>query len=285
MKIAITGATGQLGNFVVEQLKNRVSSDSIVALARNTEKASALGVEVRKFDYSKPEILTNALQGIDRLLLISGSELGKRTEQHINVINAAKEAGVDWIVYTSLLHLETSSLNLAGEHLATEKALKESGIDYTLLRNGWYSENYTASIPGAIGGGAFLGSAGKGKIASAPRADYAEAAAIVIADEGHKGKTYELAGDSYYTLQDLAGIISEQCGKTIPYNNISEEEYANILKNIGLPDGLALGLASWDVSASKDDLFDDSYQLSKILGRPTTPIAESVKIALDMASV
>ena len=285
MKIAITGATGQLGNFVVEQLKNRVSSDSIVALARNTEKASALGVEVRKFDYSKPEILTNALQGIDRLLLISGSELGKRTEQHINVINAAKEAGVDWIVYTSLLHLETSSLNLAGEHLATEKALKESGIDYTLLRNGWYSENYTASIPGAIGGGAFLGSAGKGKIASAPRADYAEAAAIVIADEGHKGKTYELAGDSYYTLQDLAGIISEQCGKTIPYNNIPEEEYANILKNIGLPDGLALGLASWDVSASKDDLFDDSYQLSKILGRPTTPIAESVKIALDMASV
>ncbi|MDV7139752.1 SDR family oxidoreductase [Maribacter sp. TH_r10] len=285
MKIAITGATGQLGNFVVEQLKNRVSSDSIVALARNTEKASALGVEVRKFDYSKPEILTNALQGIDRLLLISGSELGKRTEQHINIINAAKEAGVNWIVYTSLLHLETSSLNLAGEHLATEKALKESGIDYTLLRNGWYSENYTASIPGAIGGGAFLGSAGKGKIASAPRADYAEAAAIVIADEGHKGKTYELAGDSYYTLQDLAGIISEQCGKTIPYNNISEEEYANILKNIGLPDGLALGLASWDVSASKDDLFDDSYQLSKILGRPTTPIAESVKIALDMASV
>lgn len=285
MKIAITGATGQLGNFVVEQLKNRVSSDSIVALARNTEKASALGVEVRKFDYSKPEILTNALQGIDRLLLISGSELGKRTEQHINVINAAKEAGVNWIVYTSLLHLETSSLNLAGEHLATEKALKESGIDYTLLRNGWYSENYTASIPGAIGGGAFLGSAGKGKIASAPRADYAEAAAIVIADEGHKGKTYELAGDSYYTLQDLAGIISEQCGKTIPYNNIPEEEYANILKNIGLPDGLALGLASWDVSASKDDLFDDSYQLSKILGRPTTPIAESVKIALDMASV
>lgn len=285
MKIAITGATGQLGNFVVEQLKNRVSSDSIVALARNTEKASALGVEVRKFDYSKPEILTNALQGIDRLLLISGSELGKRTEQHINIINAAKEAGVNWIVYTSLLHLETSSLNLAGEHLATEKALKESGIDYTLLRNGWYSENYTASIPGAIGGGAFLGSAGKGKIASAPRADYAEAAAIVIADEGHKGKTYELAGDSYYTLQDLAGIISEQCGKTIPYNNIPEEEYANILKNIGLPDGLALGLASWDVSASKDDLFDDSYQLSKILGRPTTPIAESVKIALDMASV
>ncbi|MBD1259292.1 SDR family oxidoreductase [Maribacter polysiphoniae] len=285
MKIAITGATGQLGSIVVEQLKNRVSADHIVALARNTEKASALGVEVREFDYSKPEILTGALQGIDRLLLISGSELGRRAVQHINVINAAKEAGVTWIVYTSLLHLETSSLNLAGEHLATEKALKESGIDYTLLRNGWYSENYTASIPGAMGGGAFLGSAGDGKIASAPRADYAEAAAIVITDEDNKGKTFELAGDTYYTLSDLAGIISEQSGKTIPYNNIPEDEYANILKNIGLPDGLALGLASWDVSASKDDLFDDSHELSKILGRPTTPIVESVKMALDLASV
>ncbi|MRT92589.1 SDR family oxidoreductase [Ancylomarina sp. 16SWW S1-10-2] len=281
MKIAITGATGQLGHIVVEQLKKRVSAESIVALARNTEKAKSLGVEVREFDYSKPEILNGALQGIDRLLLISGSELGKRAEQHANVINAAKEAGVKWIVYTSLLHLETSSLNLAEEHKSTEQALKESGIDYTLLRNGWYSENYTASVPGAIGGGAFLGSADQGKIASAPRADYAEAAAIVIADETNKGKTYELAGDQSYTLTDLAAEISKQTGKTIPYNNIPEKEYANILKNIGLPEGLAMGLASWDVSASKDDLFDDGKQLSELLGRPTTSIAESVKIVLS----
>lgn len=280
MKIAISGATGQLGNIVVEQLKKRISAENIVALARNTEKANALGVEVREFDYSKPEILTGALLGIDRLLLISGSEIGKRVDQHTNVINAAKEAGVKWIVYTSLLHLETTSLNLAEEHKITEQVLKESGINYTLLRNGWYSENYTASVPGAIGGGAFLGSANQGKIASAPRADYAEAAAIVIADESHKGKTYELAGDQFYTLTDLAAEISKQTGKTIPYNNMPEEEYANILKNIGLPEGLALGLANWDVSASKDDLFDDGKQLSKILGRPTTSIAESVKVVV-----
>ncbi|MGQ1909117.1 SDR family oxidoreductase [Marinifilum sp. RC60d5] len=281
MKIAVTGSTGQLGRIVVEELKKRVSNESIVALARNIEKASGLGVETREFDYSKPEILVEALKGIDRLLLISGSELGQRTQQHSNVINAAKEAGIKWIVYTSLLHLNDTTLNLAGEHIETEKALKASGIEYTLLRNGWYSENYTASVPGAIGGGTFLGSAANGKISSAARVDYAEAAAIVIADEDNKGKTYELAGDEFYTLTDLSAEISKQTGKNIPYNNLAEEEYANILKNIGLPEEFADALANWDVSASRDDLFDDSRQLSRILGRSTTTIADSVKIALS----
>lgn len=281
MKIAVTGSTGQLGRIVVEELKKRVSNESIVALARNIEKASGLGVETREFDYSKPEILVEALKGIDRLLLISGSELGQRTQQHSNVINAAKEAGIKWIVYTSLLHLNDTTLNLAGEHIETEKALKASGIEYTLLRNGWYSENYTASVPGAIGGGTFLGSAANGKISSAARVDYAEAAAIVIADEDNKGKTYELAGDEFYTLTDLSAEISKQTGKNIPYNNLAEEEYANILKNIGLPEEFADAVANWDVSASRDDLFDDSRQLSRILGRSTTTIADSVKIALS----
>ncbi|MDQ2177941.1 SDR family oxidoreductase [Marinifilum sp. D714] len=281
MKIAVTGATGQLGSQVVEQLKSRLSNENIVALVRNTEKAANLGVETREFDYSKPDHLSKALTGIDRLLLISGTEFGQRSAQHKNVINAAKEAGVKWIVYTSVLHADTSHLNLAAEHVETEEILTNSGIEFTILRNGWYSENYTASVPGAIGGGAFLGSAEDGKISSAARADYAEAAAIVIADESHKGKVYELAGDDFYTLTDLAAIISEQAGKNIPYNNLPEEEYANILKNIGLPEGLAIGLASWDVSASTGALFDDSRTLSSILGRPTTPIAESVKVALQ----
>lgn len=281
MKFAVTGATGQLGQMVVEQLKKRVSNKDIIALARNTEKAASLGVEVREFDYSKPEMLADALKGVDRLLLISGTAFGSRAQQHANVIQAAKKAGVKGIVYTSLLRVDTSSLNIAGEHRETEKALKESGLAYTLLRNGWYSENYTASIPGALGGGAFLGSAKNGKIASAARADYAEAAAIVLSDAGSQGKIYELAGDSAYTLSELAAEISKQVGKAIPYNDLPEEEYANILKNIGLPEGLALGLASWDVSASKGDLFDDGKQLSKLLGRPTTSIAESVKVVLE----
>lgn len=280
MKIAVTGATGQLGNLVVEQLKKKVAIENIVALVRTPEKVSALGVEARAFDYTKPELLVDALSGVDRLLLISSNEIGQRTAQHSNVIEAAQKAGVKWIVYTSLLHANISSLNLAGEHLATEKKLEDSGLDYTILRNGWYTENYTGSVEGALGAGAFVGSAGNGKISSATRADFAEAAAVVIADESHNGKVYELAGDEAYTLTDLAAEISKQSGKNIPYNNVSEVEYAGILKSIGLPDAFADAIASWDTGASNNDLFDDSHVLSKLIGRPTTPLAEAVKAVL-----
>ncbi|MCG6186847.1 SDR family oxidoreductase [Maribellus maritimus] len=280
MKIAVTGATGQLGQLVVAELKKKVSAEDIVALVRTPEKANGLGVEAREFDYSEPANLADALQGVDNLLLISGSEVGQRATQHFNVIEAAKSAGVKWIVYTSLLHADSSSLSLAGEHLATEKMLKESGIEHTILRNGWYTENYTGSIAGALAAGAFVGSAGEGKISSAPRADFAEAAAIVVSDESHKGKVYELAGDEAYTLNDLAAEISSQTGKDIPYNNLPETEYAKILKSVGLPEMFAEAIASWDTGASKGDLYDNSKQLSKLIGRPTTPMAETVKVAL-----
>lgn len=280
MKIGITGATGQLGNFVVTELKKRVPAEQIVALVRTPEKAAHLEVEAVAFDYSKTEGLTDALNGINRLLLISSSEIGQRATQHSNVIEAAKEAGVQWIVYTSLLHADSSTLSLAGEHLATEQALKSSGIDYTILRNGWYSENYTASIGGALANGAFIGSAGEGKISSAPRSDYAEAAAIVLADEIHKGRVYELAGDQSYTLSELAVEISRRAGKIIPYKNLPETEYAQILTSFNIPEVFATAIASWDISASKGDLYDDSHQLSKLIGRPTIPIAETVKAAL-----
>ncbi|WP_303919661.1 SDR family oxidoreductase [Draconibacterium sediminis] len=280
MKIGVTGATGQLGQLVVEQLKQKTAAENIVALVRTPEKAAGLGVEVRAFDYEKPEGLAGALEGIDRLLLISSSEIGKREQQHKNVIEAAKKAGVSRIVYTSLLHADTSSLSLAGEHLASEAALKNSGVEHTILRNGWYSENYTGSIAGALGAGAFVGSAGDGKISSATRADFAEAAAVVLTNEEHKGKLFELAGDESYTLTDLAAEISKQTGKDIPYNNLPEGEYAKILKSIGLPELFADAIASWDTWASKGDLFDDSKQLSKLIGRPTTPMADAVKAVL-----
>ena len=280
MKIGVTGATGQLGRMVVDKLKEKVSANSVVALVRNPEKAAGMGVEVRSFDYNQSENLALSLQGIDKLLLISSNEIGQRTKQHTNIIHAAKQAGVQWIVYTSLLHADKSTLSLAGEHLATEEALKESGIPYTLLRNGWYTENYTASIAGALAAGAFVGSAGDGKISSAPRMDFAEAAAIVLTSEGHAGKVYELAGDQYYTLKDLAAEISKQTGKELPYQNLPESEYARILKSIGLPETFALAIAGWDVSASHDDLFDNSGQLSALLGRSTTPLSQVVADAL-----
>jgi len=273
MKIGITGATGQLGQLVVGKLKEKVSAEIIVALVRNTQRAAELGVEARAFDYSKPESLVASLVGIDKLLLISGNELGQRLPQHLAVIAAAKEAGVKQFVYTSILHADTSSLGLAGEHLATEAALKASGLAYTILRNGWYTENYVGSAKGAIGAGAFIGCAGAGKIASAARADYAEAAAVVLAGEGSENKTYELAGDTAYTLTELAAEISRQAGKTIPYNNLTETQYADILKSFGLPDGLAEMLADSDTGASKGGLFDDSHVLSTLIGRSTTPLA------------
>jgi NAD(P)H dehydrogenase (quinone) len=280
MKIGVTGATGQLGRLVVEELKKRVSADTIVALVRTPRKATDLGVESREFDYSSPDGLAGSLAGIDRLLLISSSEVGQRVRQHANVIEAAKKAGIKWIVYTSLLHADTSSLSLAEEHKATESMLKESGIPYTLLRNGWYTENYTGSIPGAIAAGAFIGSAGNGKIASAARADYAAAASAVLADQDHQHKIYELAGDDAYTLADLAAEVSRQTGKVIAYQNLSEADYANTLKKVGLPEGLAYAIAGWDVAASKNDLFDNGHQLSKLIGRATTSLSDTVAAAL-----
>jgi NAD(P)H dehydrogenase (quinone) len=273
MKIGVTGATGQLGRLVVEKLKQKIAADTIVALVRNPEKAADLGVEARTFDYTKPESLVASLKGIDKLLLISGNEIGQRLPQHKAVIEAAKQAGVKQITYTSILHADSSPLGLAGEHLGTEVAIKESGLTYTILRNGWYTENYTGSAKGAVGAGAFIGNAGDGKIASAARVDYAEAAAVVLAGEGHENKTYELAGDEAYTLTELAAEISRQTGKTVPYNNLTETQYADILKSFGLPVGLAEMLADSDTGASKGGLFYDSRALSKLIGRPSTPLA------------
>ncbi|OIN58063.1 SDR family oxidoreductase [Arsenicibacter rosenii] len=280
MKIALTGATGQLGRLVVAILKEKTAAEHIVALVRSATKAADLGVDVREADYEQPETLTAALNGVDTLLLISGNEIGKRAAQHKNVIEAAQKAGVTWIVYTSLLHADTSTISLAGEHLATEALLAESGIPYTLLRNGWYTENYTGSIAGAVAGGAFLGSAGNGKISSAARQDFAEAAAVVLTTEGHQGKTYELAGDQAYTLTDLAAEMSKQTGKDIPYKNLPEGEYAAVLASFGIPEGFAHAIAGWDVSVAKGDLFDEGRQLSTLIGRPTTPLAETVAAAL-----
>ena len=278
--IAITGATGQLGQHVIESLLKTVPASQIVAIVRNPAKATALsqqGITVRQADYSDEAAFTTALQGIDKLLLISSSEVGQRAPQHRNVINAAKAAHVKFIAYTSLLHADTSPLGLADEHVATEKMLAESGIAYALLRNGWYTENYLASAPAALEHGVFIGAAGEGKIASATRADYAAAAARVISEDGHAGKIYELAGDEGWTLSQLAAELAKQSGKKVVYQNLSEADFAAALKGFGLPAGLADMLADSDVGAAKGGLFDDSHTLSTLIGRPTTSLADSVK--------
>ncbi|XHS79341.1 SDR family oxidoreductase [Burkholderiaceae bacterium UC74_6] len=280
MTIAITGATGQLGRLVVSQLLAAQPASELVALVRTPAKAQDLGIAARAADYTQAETLAAALAGVETLLLISSSEIGQRRAQHRNVIAAAAQAGVRRIVYTSLLHADRSPLDLAVEHLDTEAALKASGIAFTILRNGWYTENYTSAIAGALAGGAYIGSAGAGRISSAARADYAAAAVAVLTSGGHDNKTYELAGDAAYTLADLAAEISRQTGRSIPYVDMSVADYAKALTGFGLPEGFAQVIAGWGVGIAAGALFDEGRALSRLIGRTTTPMAESVSQAL-----
>ncbi|MGB9082060.1 MAG: SDR family oxidoreductase [Desulfuromonadaceae bacterium] len=277
--IVITGATGQLGRLVIASLLKNVPAANIIAAVRNVEKAkdiAAMGVQVRYADYSLPETWDEALKGADKVLLISSSEVGQRAKQHRTVIDAAIRAGVKFLAYTSVLHADTSPLGLAVEHKETEATIRASGIPFALLRNGWYTENYTAGVPSALEHGAVYGCAGDGRISSASRADYAEAAAAVLTADSQAGRVYELAGDTAYTLTELAAEISHQSGKNIGYVNLPEAEYKKILIQAGLPEAIAGLLADSDTGASKGGLFDDSRQLSKLIGRPTTSLATAI---------
>lgn len=281
--IVITGATGQLGRLVITLLLKKVPAASLVATVRNVEKAeeiAALGVQVRQADYNQPASWNAALQGADKVLLISSSEIGQRTQQHRAVIDAAKRAGVKLLAYTSVLHADTSVLGLAGEHRETEAAIRASGLPFVLLRNGWYTENYAMGIPAALSLGAVYGCAGDGRISSAARADYAEAAAVVLTSDNPAGKVYELAGDTSYTLSEFAVEISRQSGKAISYVNLPEAEYKKALLGTSLPEFLAEQLANSDTGVSMGALFDDGKQLSKLIGRPTSALATAVRAAL-----
>jgi NAD(P)H dehydrogenase (quinone) len=280
MTIAITGATGHLGRLVVERLKTRASGSELVALVRSPAKAADLGVAIREADYDRPDTLSRALQGIETLLLISAPKVGARVGQHRNVIDAAQRAGVGRIVYTSALHADRSPLDVAPDHRETEAAILASGVPYTILRHGWYTENYEGTIQGGVANGALLGSARDGRISSATRADYADADAVVAASGGHEGRIYELAGDDAWTFADLAAEISRHVGREIPYRDLPPAEYASILRSAGLPHGLAQAIAGWDVAAAEGALFDDSRQLSALIGRPTTPLTVVVASAL-----
>lgn len=280
MTIAITGATGQLGRLAIESLKKRVSAATLVALARDPAKASDLGVEARQADYAKPETLAPALKGIATLVLISSSDFNDRAGQHTNVINAAVKAGVKRIIYTSILHGSASPMLIAEDHIATEAAIKSSGIPATILRNGWYLENYTTSLGASLEAGAMVGSAAEGKISAAGRADYAEAIAVTASQDGHAGKVYELAGDKAFTMAQMAAAVSKVSGKLVPYNNLPEAVYAGILQSFGLPEGFAKILADADACSAKGSLHDESKTLSSLIGRPTTSMDDAVTAAL-----
>lgn len=283
--IVITGASGQLGRLVIAQLLETVPASQIVAAARNPEKVADLaarGVQVRQADYSHSDTLDRAFAGAEKVLLISSSEVGQRLAQHQAVIDAAKRAGVKLLGYTSVLHADTSALGLAEEHKQTEAALAQSGVPAVVLRNGWYHENYTTGVAHAVANGAHYGSAGEGQISSAARADYAAAAAVVLTStEDQAGKVYELAGDESYTLKEFAAQIAQQSGKPVVYTDLPQADYKAALLQAGLPEFVAELLANSDAAAAKGALFDDSRQLSRLIGRPTTPLSTRIAEALS----
>ena len=277
----VTGATGQLGRLVIDALLEMVPASAIVAGVRDPAREAAVairdkGVEVRVADYSRPETLVSALAGVDRLLLISGSEIGQRKAQHRNVIDAAKNASVGLIAYTSILRADTSPLFLADEHRDTEAALAASGVPFALLRNGWYTEVFTWRIPPALKHGIFIGAADEGRISSAARADYARAAAAVMAAGDHAGRIYELAGDASFTLAELVTAAADASGKPIAYQNMTAENFRTAAVKAGVPEMFAMVLSDTDAGAANGALLNNGGELARLIGRPTTPFRTTI---------
>lgn len=274
--IAVTGANGQLGQKVIQTLLNTEKANTIVALVRNPDNAHALkqlGVVVRQADYNNPETLKSAFEGVEKLLLISGTEFGKRFEQHKAVIDAAMAQNVSLIAYTSLLKADTSPLLLAQEHKQTEAYFKNVSAPFVFLRNGWYTENYTDNVDSVLQMGAVAGAAKQGVLSTASRQDYADAAvAVLLSSQNQTGKIYELAGDTGFTLMEYASIISEITGEDIGFLDIDESAYREALIKAGLPEGMAAALADSEHYAASGWLQDNSGTLSSLLGRPTATL-------------
>ncbi|MER6114441.1 SDR family oxidoreductase [Streptomyces sp. NPDC001743] len=283
MSIVVTGATGTLGRLVIEQLLTTVPADRIAAVVRDKEKAAGLaarGVELRIADYSRPETLTGAFRAGDRVLLISGSEVGSRVAQHAAVIDAAKAARVAQLAYTGILGGPDADFQLAAEHKVTEQLILDSGLPYTFLRNGWYTENYTAHLAPVLAHGAVVANAGEGRVASATRADYAAAAAAVLTGEGHLGAVYELSGDVAWSFAEYAAEVSRASGKEIAHQDVPAAVHQEILVGAGVPEAFAAILVDVDEAIRRGLLARTGGDLARLIGRPTTPLAETVAAAV-----
>jgi NAD(P)H dehydrogenase (quinone) len=287
-RIVVTGASGQLGRLVVADLLRIAPEARLIGIVRNPAAAKDLtdrGVELRVARYEDAASVAAALAGADKVLLISSSEARRRIPQHRHVIDAAKAAGAKLFLYTSILHADTNPMALAMEHRETEALIHSSGLPFVLLRNGWHTENYTAGLAPALRRGVILGAAGDGRVSSAARADFAAAAAAVLATQANQaGRVYELAGDSAYTLTELAAEIATQSGRPVVYRDLSEADYKAALQADGLPEEFAALYAESDVKTAEGALHDESRQLSGLIGRPTTTMAQSVAAALAQLS-
>ena len=282
MAIAVTGATGQLGGLAIEELLKTQPADTVVAVVRDAGKAESLaakGVQVRVADYTDRAALEAAFAGVDRVLLISGSEVGQRVPQHQNVIDAAKAAGVQRVVYTSAPKATDTDLILAPEHKATEEYLVASGLDYTIVRNNWYTENYVNQLNAAMATGTVVTAGGEGRIASATRADLAEGAVAVLLDDAHRGKVYEFGGDHSWTYHELADTIGDIIGRPVSYQPVDADALVGILTGNGLDEGTASFVAALDTNTAAGALDVQTGDLSRVLGRPTTSLKEGLEAA------
>lgn len=287
MSIVVTGATGHLGRLVVTHLlADGVPAGSIVAAGRRTDTLADLaerGVRVATLDYGQPETIAAALEGAETVLLVSGSEVGQRVDQHRAVIEAAKAAGVRRLVYTSAPKADTSPLVLAPEHKATEEILRASGLTFTILRNGWYTENYVGDVQRAAETGEIVGAYGDGRVASAPRDDFAAAAAVVLRTEGHNDAVYELSGDEAWGFDELAAAASEVLGRPVTYRAVSSEQRAADLAAAGLDEGTVGFVVALEENTRDGLLAETPGDLSRLIGRPTTPLVDALRAALAAA--
>ncbi len=282
MTIAVTGATGQLGRLVINGLLQTQPADTVIAVVRDESKAAdlaAAGVQVRIAAYEDRAALEAALAGADKVLLISSSEMGKRVEQHQNVIDAAVAAGVPHLLYTSAPQATTSALVVVPEHKATEEAIHASGLASTMLRNGWYTENYLGQLATAQQTGTITGAAGDGRVASASRADFADGTVAVLTSEGHEGKVYELSGDYAWNYDELASAVGTVIGKPVTYQPVDGAELVKILTASGLDGDTAQFVAALDANTKDGLLAETSGELSALIGRPTTPLLEGLQAA------
>lgn len=279
MKLLVTGATGKLGSKIVDTLLKSVPADQLVVSVRNPEKAEGLraqGVEVRQGDFDQPESLDAAFAGIDRLLIISADgDNDTRIKQHANAVAAAERAGVNFIAYTSIANATESTNLMAPPHVATEAAIVKTGIPYSFLRNNWYLENETDSIKGVMAGAPWITSAGEGKVGWATQQDYAEAAAKVLVEDGHDNTICELSGP-LYTQKEFVQVLGEVLGKEIPVQRVTDEEYAEVMKQVGLPDFVIPIVVGIQESIRNGSLAVESNDFEKVLGRPVTPIKEAL---------
>lgn len=285
--ITVTGATGHLGRLVVGELLERVPAEQVAAVVRNEDRAgdlAARGVQLRVADYGEPESLRDAFGAGEKVLFISGSEVGQRVSQHRAVVDAAKEAGVRLLAYTSVLGGPKADFQLAAEHQATEQMILDSGLPYTFLRNGWYHENYTENLAPVLEHGAVVGSAGSGRVASAARADYAAAAVAVLTGNGHEGRAYELSGDTAWSFPEYAAEVGRQSGKEIRYVDLPPAEHRKVLIEAGMPEPLADLVADVDAAIARGLLAATPGELARLIGRPTTPIADAIASGLAALS-